>query len=281
MAFAIPVLCYHALHAPGTTYAENDHVALEEDLRVIERRGFRIVPLPRLVENLLDPGRFDFSAARLVALSFDDGTDFDYRDYSGADVGFVKSFHGILEDHAARGLRPVLPGPLAVSFVIASPEARTILDVECISGRGQWNDSWWRECSQRGLIGIGNHSWDHVHPFLPTVSLSDQIKGSFHAVKTYEDADIQIRTARELIEERLSHASTRLFAYPYGHASDYLVEDYFPNRLGEHHHLAAFSTDARPVTPDVNRWNIPRFVCGEHWRTPEELEKLLRQSVLQ
>ena len=22
-------------------------------------------------------------------------------------------------------------------------------------------------------------------------------------------------------------------------------------------------------------WSIPRFMCGEHWKTPEELEKIL------
>jgi len=48
-----------------------------------------------------------------------------------------------------------------------------------------------------------------------------------------------VRVAREAIGHVLGHASTRLFAYPFREAPDYLVRDYFPTRQRGHGHLAA------------------------------------------
>ena len=38
---------------------------------------------------------------------------------------------------------------------------------------------------------------------------------------------------------------------------------------------AAFGTQGQPVTADSELWNLPRYVCGWHWKSPEELEALL------
>ena len=40
----VPVLAYHSNNISGNDYASNDHVALAEDLRMIQRSGLRIVP---------------------------------------------------------------------------------------------------------------------------------------------------------------------------------------------------------------------------------------------
>jgi hypothetical protein len=57
----IPVLAYHALHAPDKDYASNDHVALEEDLKLIRRLGFRVAPLAEIAELTWNraPSRLD------------------------------------------------------------------------------------------------------------------------------------------------------------------------------------------------------------------------------
>jgi len=275
-SYAIPVLCYHGLHAPGTTYAENDHTALAEDLRVIDSAGFRVLPLPALIDTLTGMSTVELAESRFVCLSFDDGPDVDYIDYSDARLGLVKSFRRILEEYRDAHPETHSGGPLAVSFVIASREARTILDRTCIAGRGDWRDSWWSECSSEGLIAIGNHSWDHVHPSLPYVEQRTQQKGSFLAIDSYRDANVQVRIARVAIEQVLGHPSTRLFAYPYGDVPEYLVDEYFPKLQFEHGHVAAFTTAGEPVTRESNRWGVPRYVCGQHWRTPDELAALLR-----
>ena len=274
-SYAVPVLCYHALHARGTSYGENDHTALEEDLRVIGRAGFRVLPLTALVDTLTGMSTVELAESRFVCLTFDDGPDVDYVDYTDSRLGLVKSFRRILAESRERGAM-ACSGPMAVSFVIASRGARTILDRACIAGRGDWRDSWWSECSRDGTIAIGNHSWDHVHPSLPSVEQRDQLKGSFFGIDNARDADIQIRVSRESIEQVLGHASTRLFAYPFGEAPSYLVHEYFPKRRLQHGHHAAFTTGGAPVTRESNRWAIPRYVCGSHWRSPDELEALLQ-----
>jgi peptidoglycan/xylan/chitin deacetylase (PgdA/CDA1 family) len=270
--FRIPVLCYHSLNARDALYTGNDHAALEEDLKSIDRNGFTILPLPVLVDWFTRGEHSKLAAEKYICITFDDGPNVDYVDYSGE--FYVKSMHRILMEYSESGGR-AYPGPLGVSFVIASSEAREQLDRTCIAGRGDWQDSWWRECSERGIIEIGNHSWDHLHPTLDRVVQREQRKGSFHAIDNEEDAYIQICRAQNFIEQRLGREGCRLFAYPWGHVSRYLCDDFFPNRLAEHKHVAAFATGGEPVTPTANRWALPRFVFGEHWRTPEEFQGIL------
>lgn len=177
--FSIPVLCYHSWTINGESYGSNDHVALESDLRALSRRGYKILPVPALVAYLLGelPVR-DIKKDKLVCLTFDDGRDFDYFDCHHDVYGYVPSFHTILKK-SKEWLPQHSDGPRAISFVIASPEARDTLDRTCGEGRKEWNDSWWKESIQTGLLGIANHSWDHVHDTLETVRQRDNKKGSF------------------------------------------------------------------------------------------------------
>jgi hypothetical protein len=66
-----------------------------------------------------------------------------------------------------------------------------------------------------------------------------------------------------------------IFAYPFGESSAYLRETFFPEYAEVHGCLAAMGTDASAVTRSSNRWNLPRFVCGRDWRSPEMLQDLL------
>jgi hypothetical protein len=151
-----------------------------------------------------------FAGGRWVGLTFDDGTDFDFIDLAHPHLGLIKSFYTILREAAGpNGDR--WPKPIGVSFVIASPEARKVLDRTCIAGLGQWRDTWWRDAARSGILAIGNHSWDHTHETLETIAQREQRKGTFYGVDNFEDADRQIRRAQEYINERTGRLSTRLF----------------------------------------------------------------------
>jgi hypothetical protein len=270
----IPILVYHSLHAPGTDYASNDHVALEEDLRLIKKLRFRVAPLAAIARFAWGQGAADLDDGQWVGLTFDDGTDYDYLDINLPDIGYIKSFYTILKE-SGNAAALDWPQPTGVSFVIASPDARRVLDRTCIAGRDNWRDTWWEEAAGTGILAIGNHSWDHTHPTLELVAQRNQLKGTFLGIDNLEDADTQIRKAEEYIQHRTRGRSAGLFAYPYGEASEYLVREYFPRFKERHRQFAAFTTAGEYALAEGGGWSIPRFMCGEHWKTPEELEKIL------
>jgi hypothetical protein len=70
-----------------------------------------------------------------------------------------------------------------------------------------------------------------------------------------------------------------LFAYPYGDAADFLADEWLPARGDALGMPAAFAAShGEPVSAGVSRWRIPRYVFGDHWKTPEELAALLRDA---
>lgn len=273
MSKGIPILTYHALHAPGWDYHSNDHVALERDLLLIRELGLRVIGLGRIVDALLD-GRVDeLAEQRVVGLSFDDGPDHDFRDFSHPGYGLLKSMDRVL---AEQGFELGHPDgdAVATSFVIVSPQARTQLDARCIAGRGQWSEDWWQAAVEAGRIQIGSHSWDHLHPALDddVVVARRAQRGRFDSVCDREDAEREIGAAEAYLRERLGDRASGLFAYPYGAWSPFLVSEYFPSQQQVR---AAFTTGGRHVQADDCRWRIPRYVCQEHWHTPEQLRAIL------
>jgi hypothetical protein len=270
------VLTYHSHNIAGTGYEANDHVALASDLRTITRRGARIVPLERIVEALLE--RLPGGDEVLVGLSFDDGPSFDYADFEHRTFGPQRSFLNILRDFRAEAGPAAQPELHATSFVIASPDARRAMaradDCGYADIPGWLTDAWWNDAIDTGLMGIGNHSWDHVHHAVERLATSMDARDDFSRVQTYDDADREIRQATAYICSR-SRGRCRFFAYPFGHVSRYLAEEYLPGRRAEHGMAAAFAVDGRAIAPDDSIWRIPRLVCGHHWRSPEALEALL------
>jgi peptidoglycan/xylan/chitin deacetylase (PgdA/CDA1 family) len=265
----VPVLTYHSNNVAGNGYADNDHIALATDLRLIARLGLRIVPLATVVDVLL--GEAPASAVeQAVALSFDDGSWFDWHDIDHPAWGPQRGFAGVLRDFAAE----TGADAHATSFVIVSPDARATLDRTCLAGRGWWDDAWWRPAQDEGLIAIESHSWDHNHDTLPS-STSAPRRGTFRTIDGWTDADAQIRRAADWLDRRLAPKRASLFAYPYGESNEYLLREYLPRHASEHRLRAAFGTSAEPVTRASARWNLPRCVCGQHWRSPGELERLL------
>ncbi|MAL95239.1 MAG: hypothetical protein CME40_09195 [Haliea sp.] len=273
--FNIPVLCYHSWTVDGDVYGANDHVCLEQDLHTLAARGYQVLPAECLVDLLEEkiPSKA-IAGKKLVCLTFDDGRDYDYFPHVDERWGEVKGFHSIVSD-SVKYLPQLLPGTRAVSFVIASPAARRQLDEACGRGQGEWNDFWWEDCAREGVLGIANHSWDHVHDALPEVRQKDNAKGSFFRIDSFEDAERQIADAQQYIDEKTNGLTIPVFCYPYGHVPEYLKNTYFPENADRIGLRAAFSTAGASVTPHSDRWALPRFVCGLDWKTGEEFERLL------
>ena len=267
----VPVLTYHGLHAPGWDYHENDHIALEQDLALIDSLGFKIVPLSVLVNHIFDTPDRRLNTGNFVGISFDDGPEFDYLDYHHTDWGYLKSFQTLLSQWPGLGWDGGVPS--GTSFVIASPQARIELDRSCIAGKDQWNDRWWRNAIEQGSLEIANHSWDHTHNTLENLEVGAEHKGTFRHIRDFEQADAEILQAEKYIREKTGGLSVPLFAYPYGELNTFLTEEYFPART--EWFGAAFTTAAQPVTQDSNRWKLPRYVCGDHWKSPRELAFIL------
>jgi peptidoglycan/xylan/chitin deacetylase (PgdA/CDA1 family) len=265
------VLCYHSINVHGGDYASNDHVALAEDLRMLHRLGLPIRPLHALADAL-DGGAID--PAPCVALSFDDGSWFDWHDLEHPAWGLQRSFANLLDDFA-RDTGAAAP---ATSFVIASPEARARLDQTCLVGRGWWSDEWWADAVTSGRLAIESHSLDHQHETLERTA-SGLPGGRFDNVLDHAAADAEIRRASDVLDALLPQRRTRLFAYPYGQTTPYLLEEYLPGFRAEHRLDAAFGTRPEPVHAQAPRWDLGRYICGFHWNSPEGLRSVLRDAL--
>lgn len=264
----VPVLTYHSQGIRGDTPADNDHIALAADLRALRDARYRVVPLDWLADAL-NGGRRPRTLRRAVVLTFDDGCDFDVRDLDYPGHGRQRSFLGILEDFrreaggAARQLH-------ATAFVIASREARRLIDMGSLFGRGWISDDWWGETDRDGLIAVENHGWDHNHP-----DLEGEGRGDFQRIETHEQCLEQVVRAAGAIEAQTGRWP-RYFAYPFGESSAYLRDTFFPEFPEVHGCRAALGTEPGRVTRDASRWNLPRFVCGRDWSSPEELLRLIQ-----
>lgn len=271
----IPILCYHS-HRIGEAYGASDQIALATDLRTIDTMGFRVVPLTRVVEWIRGQ-RLDTDVERVVALTFDDGADFDFRDLDHPVFGPQKAMVRILKEFG-REVGASQPDLHATAFVIASPFVRENLDRQGLHGRGWVSDSWWKDAQESGLLGIESHSWDHNHPVAQGVCQRDQQKGTFVNIETFAECECEVVKAATFISEKLAGRWPTLFAYPYGESSVYIREVYFPRYEGRHRTVAAFGASGGYVTKNSDRWNLERFVSGNErigWQTPEQLAGLL------
>lgn len=269
----VPVLTYHAVNIAGNDYANNDHVALAADLRMIDRLGLRVVPLQWVVEQRLGLAERDLSAC--VALNCDDGSDFDFRDLDHPAHGPQRSLFNILRDFIAEHGTAAQPHLHLTSFVIASPEARAHIDRGALVGQGWMSEAWWPEAEASGLMAIENHSWDHNHPTVPAPGVDGMPRGSFLEVDNETRAEAEIAAAARYIDARIAPRRSRLFCYPFSHVPAFVHDDYLPRRGADIGLLAAFGDGAAPVTMASDVWNLPRYICGWHWRSPQALEELL------
>ncbi len=272
----VPVLAYHAVNIAGNDYANNDHVAFASDLRMIDDLGLRIVPLHWVAEQLLRLAERDLS--RCVALTCDDGSDFDYFDLDHPSHGPQRSLFNGMRDFAGQRGAQAQPDLHLTSFVIASPDARSKMDRQCLVGRGWMNEHWWNAAADSGLMAIECHSWEHNHPAMGATGTDGVVRGTFDVVDTPARAEHEIAQAMSYLNKRLSPHKVSQFAFPFGQSNAFLIDDYLPNRGVELGLTATWSTQGRPVTTADNRWNLPRYVCGWHWKSPEELRKILTEA---
>lgn len=276
MSLKVPILTYHSMQIEGNDYENNDHVALAEDLRFIHREGFRILPLARIVEIWLRSPQ-QLEGEKVVALTCDDGGDFDAVDLPHPVAGNQRSMLNILRDFRSAN-EGAQPGLSMTSFVIVSPEARVELDKTCMIGLGWWNETWWRDAAASGLMAIANHSWDHNHPSVPAGEFANIERGTFKSVNSDRLADYQIAQASEYLWRTAPNAGAALFGYPYGEVNDFLVKDYLPRRGESLGLIAAFADGAVPMTAGADRWNIPRFVFRRDWKSHADLRSILKDA---
>lgn len=273
----IPVLTYHSMRIDGNDYATNDHVAFAADLRTLTSLAVRVVPASDIVRWVRGDDMPPDDGAKLAAVAFDDGPDFDFHDLPHPTWGMQRSMLNIMQDLQREVGRQAQPALHATSFVIVSRDARRTLDRTCMVGRDWWRDDWWIPALRTGLLSIANHSWDHNHPSLapPATRLRE---GTFSTVDNLDAAQAQIARAAAALQAQAPNPGAALFAYPYGEATDYLVDDYFPQHGERIGIRAAFDCGAAPVTASSHRWRLPRYVFARDWKTPEDFHALLRDA---
>ncbi len=273
----VPVLVYHSHRILGNTYETNDHIALRHDLKTIHAEGFRIIPLSWVVEWVLGR-RNESTVQKSVAITFDDGSDFDYYDLVHPQHGPQRSFYNILRDFQAEFGDSAQPTLHASSFVIASPGARRELDSRNFSGRNWMTDGWWQKANSSGIMRVYSHSWDHNHPDVSVVCEENQVKGLFSVIDTYAECQCEVNQAAEYIHQKIHPAWPDLFAYPWGDSSDYMRTVWFLAFHDQHRTLAAFGASGGYVTRASSRWDLPRFVSSspvQGWQSPSGLISIL------
>jgi peptidoglycan/xylan/chitin deacetylase (PgdA/CDA1 family) len=265
------VLTYHSGNIAGNDYANNDLVALAQDLQWLHERRIPILPLRDIVDALLER-HTERLPARLAALTLDDGLDFDFVDLVHPFHGPQRSVDTILRESSHRHGAAAH----ATSFVIASPDARRqIARHEMLDH--QWiGDHWWSAAARSGRFHVGSHSWDHLSPSVEPIGQQDGRTGSFTWVTTFADAELQVRAAHDFIAAKAPNPGAALLAYPYGEPSAYLADEYLPAHGPAGGTLAAFCAASEPIHAGSGRWRLPRFTCGMDWRSPDGLAALLR-----
>lgn len=269
------VLTYHSHHVVGDCYALNDHIAFPIDLRNLHQLGFRIVPLRSLIDAVFG-NKPTVEYDRVVSITFDDGPVYDIDDFEHPVFGWQQSFLNAMLECTVVSNDDIS----ATSFVIASAAARQIMEYTADANYtflqpGSMNDSWWLRGLQTNKISIANHSWDHLHPKLPTVAHSRQARADFSKVDNEIDADAQIARAADYVSKRTGGRALPYFAYPFGQSSTFLESDYFPRKGRAIGVEAAFTTSVGNVDIDKSVWSLPRLCCGHHWTDPKTLIDLL------
>lgn len=265
------VLAYHSQNVTGDTPETSDRLAFAADLSLLRELEFTVVSAMHLVK-CLRAGAFRSLPAKCVVLTMDDAPLSDFCETSNPPhAGQDSMLTSLRKQHRKiLGFAMTRPPFVATAFAIASPEARKQLSAS--TGMPWFTDSWWRAAQQSGYLDVGTHSWNHVHPELEEMASQPHLKAAFHKVDTVTEADRQIVQASRAVRAITGNDAAGLFAYPYGRTNDFLVREYLPR---QHTVIGAFTTEPKPITESTGIWEIPRFVCGDSWKTREDLRTLL------
>lgn len=265
------VLTYHSQNVTGNSYETSDRVAFGADLDLFKQLGIEVVSALRLA-NALRNGRFDSLPEKCVILTMDDGPLVDFTESDIPPHAGQESMLSALrrQRRTFMGFPVGKPPTVATTFVIASPSARAQLSAPV---KMPWfNDSWWYAAQQSGYLDVGTHSWNHVHPDVDEMADSPHLKAAFNKIDTVEEADRQIKLASRSVRAITKHPAAGLFAYPYGQTNEFLVREYLPCQDTV---IAAFTTEPQPVHEGTGIWEIPRYICGDHWKSQDQLKALL------
>lgn len=267
------ILTWHSINVLDNTHAGNDLVAFGEDLELLDRLDWTILPLAEALARRA-AGTLPERAA---VLTMDDGSIMDFHDFEHPTCGRQASVFNRIARFAA-ALPADSPHVAHVtSFVIASPAARDELDRVDYMSLGVWPDDWWARANASGLMSVESHSWDHNHGSLSSTVQRNNLRGDFRHIETEAECRAEVDQASDYIERR-SGRRPRFFAYPYGQYSDYLRREYLP-RYGPSLGLeAALGCAPEPVDPASDRWCLPRYICGRDWKSTPDLELLLTDA---
>jgi hypothetical protein len=267
----IATLCFHSGN-PG------DYLILPEVLARLMDTGFTVLPALDLVQSMRS-GQLSELPHKTCVITFDDGQDMDFVDVLHPTHGQQPAFANIMQAANARAAERGLNWRAhATSFVIASPLARAEIQEKEMLGYPWMSDRWWNPAIASGLFHIASHSYDHLSASASQVKQQQNVRGDFLRLACFEDADWQVRKARALVDfiapNPASQDGQSLFAYPFGHVSPYLHDDYFPNHYDSHGTIGAFTTEAKLIDAQTSIYAIPRFVFGESWHKLDDLDWL-------
>src|SRR5260221_5250106 len=253
------VLTFHSHNVSGNGYASSDQVALDGTLDLLERVRIPVLRLLNVARELRN-GTFDTLPERFACITFDDGSDYDWRDLAFPGHGPQRSMYTILRAHS-RSLLGIawLKRSHATSFVIASGQARSAIALQALGDAALMSDSWWRAAQRSGLMDIGTHGWNHVHPAVSEMAARPELRERFDRIDDESDAREQVDRAFDAIHARAGGSAGRIFAYPYGQVSEFIAKRHLPAQ-GEI--VAAVGVEPRPVQAHSDPWRIPRYVCG-------------------
>jgi len=272
------VLTYHSQNISGNQYGENDHICLQQDLEFLHKSGKRLIPLTVLVDWLLSGSGSD-ELDDAVCITFDDGCKLEVSDEIVPPFGEQPSFLQLLKAFGDRLPADTRHQVHATTFVIADETVRNQIDRESLFSLGWMQSDWWAVVKAEGIIDVQSHGWDHKHTMKAETPGHSLAHARFESVNTFAECELQVYRASQLIAAHCNNVQPQYFAYPFGSASDYMRTVYLPENLERTGIRAAFSTRSEHVGPEASRWNIPRYVCGRDWKTPEQFEMVLSGSL--
>lgn len=291
----VPVLTYHSsenYYDEATMGCDTESAALERDLALIHSMGFTVIPAYWLVEWQRGWRGGNTLPDRSVVITFDDGHNADFLDNADPwhPCAPIKSMRAVLEEAATWDWSPTYgaPVPHATTFVIGSPTAREHIKGDMMS------DAWWSAASAHPLMEVQNHSLDHDHESIPEDTLDEKLDVLLPAgggkprmtstrISSFDQSTDYVTVSAEYIEQKTG-LWPDLFAYPFGPASSFMRDVYFPEQFEQHGTVAAFCGAGGYVTKESNPYCLERFVHRASpqyggWRDEHELEAILRGAM--
>jgi len=221
-------------------------------------------------------GSLDTLPERFACLTFDDGSDYDWRELEFPGHGRQRSMRAILRAHSTKLLGLAWRRRAhATTFVIASGDARREIAASALGDPGLMTDGWWRAAQASGLMDVGTHGWNHVHPAASEMQAQPDLIERFDRVATPAEAALQVDRAYDAIHATAGGDAGRVFAYPYGQVSEYIATQHLPAQKNV---VAAVSVEPKPLHAQSDPWRIPRFVCGPDWNDEAGLDAILRAA---